>query len=72
MRIFSLTTELPFAGDPTLGTARAWLDAGGVPRTPGRVIQECGVGVVPVRIDDDVLAFAAPPLIRTGPVAASW
>lgn len=69
VRIFSLTTELPFAGHPTLGTARAWLDAGGVPRTPGRVIQECGVGLVPVRIDDDTLAFAAPPLIRSGPVA---
>ncbi len=68
VRIFSLTTELPFAGHPTLGTARAWLDAGGVPRTPGRVIQECGVGLVPVRIDDDTLAFAAPPLIRSGPV----
>ena len=69
VRIFSLTTELPFAGHPTLGTARAWLDAGGVPRTPGRVVQECGVGLVPVRIDDDMLAFVAPPLIRSGPVA---
>ena len=68
VRIFSLTTELPFAGHPTLGTARAWLDAGGVPRTPGRVVQECGVGLVPVRIDGDALAFAAPPLIRSGPV----
>ncbi len=68
VRIFSLTTELPFAGHPTLGTARAWLDAGGVPRTPGRVIQECGVGLVPVRIEEDTLAFAAPPLIRSGPV----
>ncbi len=69
VRIFSLTTELPFAGHPTLGTARAWLDAGGVPRAPGRVVQECGVGLVPVKIDDDALAFAAPPLIRSGPVA---
>ena len=75
MRIFSLTTELPFAGHPTLGTARAWLDAGGVPHTPGRVVQECGVGLVPVRIgdsetgDDSTLACAAPPLIGPGPVA---
>jgi predicted PhzF superfamily epimerase YddE/YHI9 len=68
VRIFSLTTELPFAGHPTLGTARAWLDAGGVPRTPGRVVQECGVGMVPVRIDDDALAFADPPLVRSGQV----
>lgn len=69
VRIFSLTTELPFAGHPTLGTARAWLDSGGVPRDPGRVVQECGVGLVPVRIDDESLSFAAPPLIRSGPVA---
>ena len=69
VRIFSLTTELPFAGHPTLGTARAWLDAGGVTRTPGRVVQECGVGLVPVRIDGETLAFAAPPLIRSSPVA---
>jgi len=61
VRIFSLTTELPFAGHPTLGTARAWLDAGGVPRTPGRVVRECGVGLVPVRIEGDTLAFAAAP-----------
>ena len=32
----------------TLGTARAWLDAGGTPRTPGTVVQECGAGLVPV------------------------
>lgn len=68
VRIFSLSTELPFAGHPTLGTARAWLDAGGVPRTTGRVVQECGAGLVPVRMERDTLAFAAPPLIRSGPV----
>jgi predicted PhzF superfamily epimerase YddE/YHI9 len=67
-RIFALTTELPFAGHPTLGTARAWLDAGGVPRTPSRVIQQCGIGLVRVRIDEEMLAFAAPPLIRSDPV----
>jgi len=39
-----------------------------VPRTPGRVVQECGVGLVPVRIDEVTLAFVAPPLIRSGPV----
>lgn len=70
VRIFSLTTELPFAGHPTLGTARAWLDAGGVPATPGRIVQECGVGLVPVREIGDDLAFAAPALLRSGPVEA--
>ncbi|MCF4122622.1 PhzF family phenazine biosynthesis protein [Antribacter sp. KLBMP9083] len=68
VRILSLNTELPFAGHPTLGTARAWLEAGGVPATPGVVVQECGAGLVPVRIDDDRLAFAAPPRLRSGPV----
>ncbi|MDN4471825.1 PhzF family phenazine biosynthesis protein [Demequina zhanjiangensis] len=68
VRIFSLSSELPFAGHPTLGTARAWLDAGGVPRTPGAVVQECGVGLVPLRHDGASLAFAAPPLQRSGPV----
>ena len=69
VRIFSLSTEIPFAGHPTLGTARAWLDAGGVPATPGVVVQECGAGLVSVRIEEDRLAFAAPPLLRSGPVA---
>ncbi len=68
VRIFSLNTELPFAGHPTLGTARAWLDAGGVPATPGVVVQECGAGLVPVRIEGERLAFSAPALRRSGPV----
>ncbi len=68
VRIFSLRTELPFAGHPTLGTARAWLDAGGVPTTPGLVVQECGIGLVPVRLDGELLSFAAPPRVRSGPV----
>ncbi len=68
VRNFSLSTELPFAGHPTLGTARAWLDAGGVPRTEGAVVQECGIGLVPLRHDGASLAFAAPDAIRSGPV----
>jgi len=66
VRIFSLTNELPFAGHPTLGTARAWLDAGGVPEASGVVIQQCGAGLVPVRLDGDEFAFAAPPRRRSG------
>lgn len=68
VRIFSLNTELPFAGHPTLGTARAWLDAGGTPHNPYMVVQECGAGLVPIRIHDDRLAFAAPRRLRSGPV----
>ncbi len=67
LRIFTPGGELPFAGHPTLGSARAWVAAGGVPRTPGVVVQECGVGLVPVRVRDEAVAFAAPPLRRSGP-----
>jgi PhzF family phenazine biosynthesis protein len=68
VRIFTLARELPFAGHPTLGSCHAWLSAGGVPRDPGRIVQECGAGLVPIRRGEHGLAFAAPPLIRTGPV----
>jgi len=68
VRIFSLNLELPFAGHPTLGTARAWLDAGGVPAREGMIIQECEAGLVPIRIEEDLLSFAAPPRQRSGPV----
>jgi len=68
VRIFTPAAELPFAGHPTLGSARAWLASGGVPRRPGVVVQECGVGLVAVQRDGDGLAFAAPPLRRSGPL----
>ncbi|QJD90567.1 PhzF family phenazine biosynthesis protein [Duganella dendranthematis] len=61
-RIFTTQEEFPFAGHPTLGTAYALLQAGRQPKTPGVLIQECGVGLVPVRIaDDGALGFRAPP-----------
>ncbi len=68
VRIFCPGRELPFAGHPTLGTCRAWLAAGGTPNDPGRIVQECGAGLIPIRRDGDRLAFAAPPLTRSGPV----
>jgi PhzF family phenazine biosynthesis protein len=68
VRIFNLDMELPFAGHPTLGTCHAWLEAGGQPHTAGRVMQECGAGLVPIRQTQGGLAFAAPPLVRGGPV----
>jgi PhzF family phenazine biosynthesis protein len=71
VRIFTLEREMPFAGHPTLGTCHAWLAGGGIPRDPGRIVQECGAGLVSVRRDGDTLAFAAPPLIRSGPVDAA-
>ena len=68
VRIFTLEREMPFAGHPTLGTCRAWLHAGGHPRDAGVVVQECGAGLVRVQVKGDTLAFAAPPLVRSGPV----
>ena len=67
VRIFCPGRELPFAGHPTLGTCHAWLEAGGVPQGE-HVVQECGVGLVKIRRDGERLAFAAPPLIRSGPL----
>lgn len=67
VRIFCPGRELPFAGHPTLGSCHAWLQAGGVPRGE-HVVQECGVGLVKIRRDGERLAFAAPPLIKSGPL----
>ncbi|WP_193607781.1 PhzF family phenazine biosynthesis protein [Nocardioides lijunqiniae] len=69
LRIFTPGRELPFAGHPTLGSAHAWLEAGGVSRASDRVVQECGAGLVQVRRGER-LAFEAPPLTRSGPVDA--
>jgi PhzF family phenazine biosynthesis protein len=67
VRIWTPGGELPFAGHPTIGSAHAWLEAGGVPRGDV-VVQECGAGLVDVRRSPR-LGFAAPPLRRSGPVA---
>ena len=67
-RIFTPSTELPFAGHPTLGTCHAWLEAGHEPRRPGQVVQQCGAGLVPIARGEKLLGFAAPPLLRSGPV----
>jgi len=71
VRIFTPGGELPFAGHPTLGSCHAWLAAGGQPRAAGVVVQECGVGLVRIRRAGGRLAFAAPPLRRTGPLEAA-
>jgi PhzF family phenazine biosynthesis protein len=67
VRIFTTTRELPFAGHPTLGSCFVWLDNGGIAKAD-EVIQECGAGLVRIRRDGSPLAFAAPPLLRSGPV----
>ncbi len=68
VRIWTPFGELPFAGHPTLGTCWAWRSNGGVPQRSDVTVQECGAGLVRIRSEDDRLAFAAPPLVRSGPV----
>ena len=72
LRIFTPGQELPFAGHPTIGSAHAWLEGGGVPRTEGTLVQECGAGLVQLRRASGGhgrLAFAGPPFIRSGEVS---
>jgi PhzF family phenazine biosynthesis protein len=68
VRIFTPAAELPFAGHPTLGTCHAWLAGPGAGHAREVVVQECGAGLVEVTRVDGRLAFAAPPLLRSGPV----
>jgi len=71
LRIFYPAGELPFAGHPTLGSAAAWLAAGGVPARAGMVVQQCGAGLIDVRVTGDRLAFRAPPMRKTGALDAA-
>jgi PhzF family phenazine biosynthesis protein len=80
LRIFTPVLELPFAGHPTLGSCHAWLrsrsdgdgaaavEDGSGARERDSIVQECGAGLVRLRRNDARLAFAAPPLLREGPV----
>ncbi|GAB5415233.1 MAG: PhzF family phenazine biosynthesis protein [Congregibacter sp.] len=70
LRIFTPGGELPFAGHPTLGSCHAWLQVGGVPRSSDAIVQECAAGLVSVRRSSSTLFFAAPPLLRSGPMGA--
>lgn len=71
VRIFTPSEELPFAGHPTLGTCHAWLAAGGTSSEGAAedvVRQECGAGIIQIRLDAGRLSLAAPPLVRSGDV----
>jgi PhzF family phenazine biosynthesis protein len=60
LRIFTPRRELPFAGHPTIGSAHAWLRHGLKPRSGGRLAQECGKGLVDIKIDGERLLLALP------------
>jgi PhzF family phenazine biosynthesis protein len=71
VRIFTPSRELRFAGHPTLGTCHAWLTATNSVQRHADLAQECGAGLIRIRRSDATLAFAAPPLVRSGPVDSS-
>ena len=71
VRIFTPVRELPFAGHPTLGSCHSWLQAGGQPKNADFVVQECQAGLIKIKRTGDRLAFAAPKLLREGPVDAA-
>jgi PhzF family phenazine biosynthesis protein len=60
LRIFTPHAELPFAGHPTIGSAHALLRHGLVPRRAGRLVQECGKGLVELRVEGERLFLALP------------
>ncbi|KAF9175697.1 hypothetical protein BGX21_011587 [Mortierella sp. AD011] len=70
VRIFTPAGELPFAGHPTLGTCRVFLEQTSMTlNEPRKVVQECGVGLVELFVSlDGSIAFVAPPLSKTGVV----
>lgn len=53
VRIFTPTREIPFAGHPSIGSAHAALDAGLAAPRAGRLVQECGAGLLPVLVEGE-------------------
>lgn len=60
LRIFTPHEELPFAGHPTIGSARVALNNGIKPAHDGYLVQECGKGLVKIYMDGEQLSFALP------------
>jgi len=60
LRIFTPRAELPFAGHPTIGSAHAVLRHGRVPKRAGRLVQECGKGLVDIRVEGERLFLTLP------------
>ncbi len=73
LRIFTPGREIPFAGHPTIGSAHAVLDCGIATPVGGRLIQECGAGLLPIRIEGEgdtrALFLQSPParVLRADP-----
>lgn len=54
LRIFTPKNELPFAGHPTIGSCFALIESGLIQPKSGKLIQECGAGLVEIMVDGDV------------------
>jgi len=67
LRIFTPQAELPFAGHPTIGSAHAVVRRGLKPRVPGRLVQECTRGLIPLRLEADRIFFELPPSVHFEP-----
>ncbi|HFG4558213.1 TPA: PhzF family phenazine biosynthesis protein, partial [Acinetobacter baumannii] len=52
VRIFTPQNELPFAGHPTIGTAYALLEAGLIKAKEGKLVQQCGAGLVTLTVSE--------------------
>lgn len=51
VRIFTPTSEIRFAGHPTIGSAHAVLECGIAEPTQGLLVQECAAGLLPIRVE---------------------
>jgi PhzF family phenazine biosynthesis protein len=67
LRIFTPRAEIPFAGHPTIGSAHALLRHGLVPKRAGNLVQECGKGLVELRIEGERLFLKLPVPAFTSP-----
>lgn len=77
LRIFTPQREIPFAGHPTVGSAHAALECAWVQAVDGLLIQECGAGLLPIRVNgsghDRRIFVQAPPatVVLRGDAAVS-
>lgn len=53
LRIFTPGAEIPFAGHPTVGSAHSVLDCGFATARSGQLIQQCGAGLLPIRVEGE-------------------
>ena len=53
VRIFTPQREIPFAGHPSVGSAQAALGCGLAQPVDGQLWQECGAGLLPIRVEGE-------------------